>query len=101
MEPRQVPRGQRHQQPQRAKRQAEPDDAAQDAERDAFEQQLTGNPSRAGAERGTNRQFLLPRLGSHEEQVRDVRARDEEDQPDRPHQDPQHRSHVADEIVLE
>jgi hypothetical protein len=54
-----------------------------------------------GPERGANRQLLLPRLGADQQQVGDVRTGDEQDHGDRPHQDPQHRLHVADEIVLE
>ncbi len=34
----------------------------------------------AGAERGTDREFLLPRLGSREDQVREVRAGDQQDE---------------------
>ncbi len=99
--PRQVAGGERHQQAQRAVGQAEPDDAAEHAEGDAFEQQLAGDPPGSGAQRGANRQLLLPRFGPDEEQVGDVGAGNEEHQPNRAHQHPQDGAHVADEVVLE
>ena len=50
-------------------RQAEADHAAREREREAFRQQLPGDPARASAERGVNRQLLLSRLGPDQEQV--------------------------------
>ena len=56
---------------------------------------------RFGAEREANRQFLLARLGAHEEQVRDVRAGDEQDEADGAEQNPQHVADVADDVDVE
>ena len=71
------------------------------AERHALHQQLAGDPSRAGAERRAHRELLLPRLGADQQQVGDVRARDEQHHADRAHQHPQHALDVADEVVLQ
>ena len=76
----------------------EPDDAADERERQALRQELPGDPARARAERGVDRQLLLPRLGAHQEQVGDVRAGDQQDEPDRAEQHPQHPADVADDV---
>ena len=55
----------------------------------------------AGAERGVNRQLLLPPFGAHEEQVRDVRARDQQHDPDRAEEHPQHAADVPDHVGRE
>ena len=77
------------------------DQPAEQAEHDALEEQLAGDPPRARAQRGANRELLLARFGSDEEQVGDVRARDEKHHADRSHQHPEHGAHVADEVVFQ
>jgi len=100
-EARQVSRSEGHEQCQRARGKGETDKPAKQAENHALDQQFSSDPPRAGAERGTNRQLLLPGLGSDEEQIRHVRARDEEHHTDGAGQHPQHCPHVADEIVFQ
>ena len=100
-EAREVTRRQGHQQAQPAEGKSQSDDAAEHRQADAFEQHLARNAARPCPERGTNRQLLLPRLGSDQQQVRDVGAGDEQHQGDRAHQHPQHLLDVTDEIVLE
>ena len=63
--------------------------------------QLPGHLPRFGAERQANRQLLLARLGAHQEQVGDVRARDEQHEADGAEQNPQHVADVADDIDVE
>ena len=43
-------------------------------------------------------ELLLPRLGAHQEEVGDVRARDEQDDADRAEEHPQHAPDVADDV---
>ena len=81
--------------------QAEADDPAREGKGEAFRQQLPGDPARARAERGVDRQFLLPRLGAHQEQIRDVGAGDQQDQADRAEEHPEHASNVADHVGSE
>ena len=51
--------------------------------------------SAAGAEHDADRELLLARLGPREQQVRDVRARDEQHRADRQQQHEQRRPDVA------
>ena len=54
------------------------------------------------AHRGANRQLPLPRRPARKQQVRDVRAGDEQDEPDRAEQQPQRGLRLlAQEVVLE
>jgi hypothetical protein len=45
-----------------------------------------------------HRELLLPPFRADQQQVRDVRARDQQHHADRPHQQPQRRSDVADHV---
>ncbi len=63
--------------------------------------QLPGHLLRFGAERQPDRQLLLARFGAHEEEIGDIRARDEQDQGDRAEENPQHLADVADDIDVE
>ena len=89
---------------QRAKS-SEPERRAQHAadqrQHDAFGQKLTQQPPAAGAERRTNRELALPRLGAREHQVRQIGARDEQHEHDGPLQHPQRRSQAANQIVVQ
>ena len=89
---------------QRAQRricERESDCAAERPERDAFRKHLERQPSASGAQRRADRELLLAPVGAHEQQVRDVRAGDQEHESDRPHQHPQHGANVADHRVPE
>ena len=67
----------------------------------ALGDELDEQAAAARAERGADRELLLPRLRSREQQVGEVRAGDEQHEPDGALQDPQRRRHVADDVVLE
>ena len=55
---------------------------------------------RLGADRGSNRDLALARGRAHQQQVRDVRARDQQHEADRADQHQQRRAHVLDERFL-
>ena len=55
----------------------------------------------AGAERGMNGELLLPCFRAHEEQVRDICARDEQHEADGAEQDPEHAPDIADDVDRE
>ncbi len=78
--------------------QDEANDAARQREREALREELPRDSAPAGAERGMNREFLLPRFGPHEEQVRDVRAGDEQHEADGPEEHPKDAPDVADHV---
>ena len=60
----------------------EPEPGAEEADDEALEEELAGDAAAAGAEGGADRELLLPPLGAHEEEVRDVGAGDEQDEAD-------------------
>jgi hypothetical protein len=80
---------------------AEAEHAAERAERQALRHQLARDASRSRADRRADRQLLLARIGAHEQQVRDVRAGDEQHHADRAHQHPEDAPDIADEILLQ
>ena len=55
----------------------------------------------AGAERRANRDLALARFGARDEEIRDVRARDQQDKSHRHHQCQERGSKVADELDVE
>jgi hypothetical protein len=65
--------------------------------RRALGHQLPDEPAAAGAERDTDRHLTLADGGPCEHEVRDVRAGDQQQQPDRPKQDRQRRLDLANE----
>ena len=75
--------------------------AAQHAERHAFDEHFPRDSSPAGAERGPDRELLLPGLGAHERQVGHVRAGDQQHQPQAAHDHPQRRADVSDDFLLQ
>ena len=79
----------------------EADDAAGKGEGHAFRQQFPGDPAGSRAERGVDRQLLLPRFGSDQEQVGDVRAGDEQNEADSAEEHPQHATDISDDIGRE
>ena len=54
---------------------------------------------RLGADRGADRELAAAPGGAHDQQVRHVRAGDQQDERDRAHQRQNRRPHVADQIV--
>ncbi len=86
-------------QAQRGEREA--DGAAGEREQDAFGEQLPQDAGAARAERRADRHLLLARHRARQQQVRHVRAGDEQDEPDRAGQHQQRRAHVADDFLLE
>ena len=75
--------------------------AAGEREDDALGQELTHDASPARANRSANRDFAAAPGRSHQQQVRHVRARDQQHEPDRAREHEQRRPHVADEHVLD
>ena len=55
----------------------------------------------AGAERGADRDLALAHRGAHEQQVGDVRARDQDDDADRGEQRQQRRPDAADDLLVQ
>ena len=84
--------------PSDAKRQ--PEHAAHQRQHDALGQQLPHDPAAAGAHRRADRDLPLADGRAHQQQVRDIRARDQQDEGDRAQQHPQRRPHVADDDLL-
>ena len=80
---------------------ATPASSAEQGEHDAFGEQLANQAPASTAERHANRDFLLPARGANEQQVRDVGARDEQDDADDAKQQPQHRPRRAGEVLLQ
>ena len=70
------------------------------AEQHALHQQLTQQPPALRAERGPHRDLALPRGAAREEQVGDVRARDEQHEPDGGHEHEQGGPDVGDHLLL-
>ena len=101
VEPRQVAWRKRDQRAHGGRRETQARGTAHQAEDDAFGEQLVGDASATGAERRAHRQLLLTSFGAHQQQVRHIRAGDQQHHADRAHQHPQHRSDVADQIVLQ
>src|SRR5205807_7001649 len=76
--------------------------AAEQRQRKAFGEQLTKQPGAARAHRRADGDFFLPRGRPGEQQIRDVRARDQQNERDRRQQDEQSRlQRRADERVEE
>ena len=71
-----------------AERYAESKDTTHCAEQQTLVNQLTGNASPSGPEGRASRELLLPALHPYEQQVCHVRAGDQQNHADRPHQDP-------------
>ena len=82
-------------------RQPQAQNAAEDSQGQAFDQHFARDSPPAGAERGPDRQFLLAAFGAHQQQIRDVRAGDQQHQPDGSHQHPQHRPDVSHDFLLQ
>ncbi len=86
---------------QRRGREQQPEHAAGDREQQALGEKLRDDAAALGAEREADADFLAPAREAREQQVGDVRARDQQHRGDR---DEQHRvglALVADQVVLQ
>ena len=63
-------------------RQQQADQPARDGEHEAFGQQLPDDAPAAGAEGGAHGHFFLPRERTRQQQVRHIRAGDEQNERD-------------------
>ena len=88
------------QSPQAPVRQEHARAAAGQAEHGRFRQQLPNEPPSARAQRRPHRHFPLPREPAREQEIRQVRARDEENRSGRQKEQPEHRSHLTDDELL-
>ena len=69
-------------------------------EHEALGEHLADEPPAAAAERRAHRQLPLARGRAHEQQVRDVGARDQQHERHRPHQREDRGPHVGDEVLV-
>ncbi len=101
VEARQVRRVQPRQRPRAGPREHEPGQAAAGRQHEALGRELPQEPRAAGAERAAHRHLALARGRAREEQVRDVRARDQQHEADRHEQRHERPPRVLDDVVLE
>ncbi len=92
---RQVARTERHEEMNGAPGQGQADRAAGNRQPRAFGQEVAGDAAAARAQGAAHGNLPLPGLGTDQEQVRDVGARDEQHQTDRGEQRPQGRRDAA------
>ena len=85
----------RHEDVREPDREHETDERAQAGEQEALDQQLPPNASRGGAEGPPNCHLALPFLGTHDEQARCVRAREEQHTGHDPEEQPSQSSRSA------
>ena len=93
--------GERGQQRHRPDREQQSNQAAADGKDDALDQQLRGNPGAARADRGANRDLLLPADRARQQQVGHVGARDQQDEADRGDEHEQRLPHVLHREVVQ
>src|SRR5215212_6674358 len=68
---------------------------------EAFGNELPEQSPATCAERGADRELLVAALGTREQEVGEIRARDEEDESYRALKHPERRPRTSDDIVLE
>jgi hypothetical protein len=90
-----------HQELDAAPRHRQAQRTARDRQQRAFGKKVTRDPSASGTERPPHRDLPLPRLGTNQEQIRNVRAGDEQDHAHGAQQDPQRRRDAANGGVLQ
>ena len=74
---------------------------AGDRQHEALGDELPDQSSAPGTECGAKRELLVTTLGADEQQVGEIRARDEEDEPNRGLEKPQRPSDAADDVRLQ
>ena len=94
-------RHQRDQRLQAPRRDDETHERGESSEHEAFGKQLLDDAPARGAERFAQGQLGAPRLAAHQQQVRDVRARDQQHETNRGEQRDQDRPGVADHHLFE
>ena len=77
------------------------DRCADDREHDAFGEKLLHHAAPARAERRPDGELLLARVGSREQEIGEVRARNDQHESDDALQNPDRRLHAADDVVLQ
>jgi hypothetical protein len=82
-------------------REEQPDRATREAENHAFDQQLPHDPPAARPERRPDGQLLPAAQAARQQQVRDVRARDEEHARHGADEHADRSAHAADHLILE
>src|ERR1700730_1719445 len=80
---------------------AEPEDGSGGGENEGFRQELTDDPAACGSECGAHGELLGARGGAGEQEVREVDADDEKDQPDSSPEDDERAAETAGDEVLE
>ena len=73
--------------------------SAGERQHDALGQKLPHDPPPAGAERGADCQLALAGRGTHQQQVRDICTRNQQNKDDAGLQHVQRRAHVADNLI--
>ena len=94
----------RQHQPRHAARgdgQQESEDRSEERQQHALGQQKAHQPSPARPERRADRQLPVTCGRARQQQVRNVRARDQENESDRPHREPQPLAHVSGESFVQ
>ena len=81
-------------------REQQPEHAADHREQHAFGHELAQQPAAAGAERRAHGKLAMTRLRAREQQVGEVRARDQQHEPDRRLQHPDGAAGAADDFLL-
>ena len=81
-------------------RQPQAGDAAEEGQHQAFGDQLPDQAPAAAADRGAHRQLALARGRSHQQQVGDVGAGDQQHEHDRAHQRHQLRPHIGHQVGM-
>ena len=87
--------------PDAGEREREADGGGHAGQHQALGEQLPHHAESAGAERRTDRDLALPAFGAREQQVRHVRAGDEQQKRDRAEQQPDGAADGADDFVGE
>ncbi len=92
---------QRQEQSKRHESESDAQEATQDSEGGALEEELPRQSSPAGSERRSERELLLAAVGPDEKKVGHVGTGDQEHEPHRAQEDPEHFTHVADDVLFE
>ena len=99
VEARQLRRADREQRAETQRPDGDSDDRARGRQHHRLREELANQPAPSRAERRAHGHLARPRRAAREQQVGDVHAREEEQQPGRRHDDDQDRPQVADDRV--
>ena len=99
--PWQTGRPERHEQAHAAPRERQTDDGPGNREQQALGQEIARDAETAGAERPADGDLAAARFRSHQEEIGDVRARDEQHETDRREQNPERAFHPTDNGVFQ